>query len=80
MGYVTLSVIIGVVIAILWVYQFTQLMLLSDADFPGKNDKALWVATFLLACLLAPFAFLSWKTAYKMMREEERSTDGGGPN
>jgi hypothetical protein len=42
-------------------------MLLSDADFPGKLDKCLWTATFLIAFPVAPFAFLGWKSAYKEM-------------
>ncbi len=58
---------IGVAIALVWVYQFIQLMLLSDADFPGSRDKMLWVAAFLLAFPVAPFAFLWWKSAYRTM-------------
>jgi hypothetical protein len=43
-------VILG--ICIFWVYQFVQLMLLSEADFPGKYDKCLWTAAFIIAFLL----------------------------
>ena len=31
-----------------WMWQFVQLMLLSDDDFPGRNDKVLWVVTFIV--------------------------------
>ena len=57
--------------AVFWVYQFVQLMLLSDSDFPGKHDKVLWGAAFVLAFPVAPFAFLWWKTVYRMMRQKE---------
>ncbi len=63
--------IICLLLVLFWMYQFIQLMLLSDSDFPGRNDKILWVAAFILVFFLAPFAFRHWKTAYRMMREEE---------
>ena len=59
--------IAGVVFCFFWVYQFVQLMLFSDADFPGKYDKCLWTAAFILAFLLAPFGFFGWKYAYRAM-------------
>ncbi len=64
---IALWLIAGVVFAIFWIYQFIQLMLLSDTDFPGRYDKALWTAAFLLAVFLAPFAVLGWKYARKTM-------------
>ena len=54
-------------VCIFWVYQFVQLMLLPEADFPGKYDKFLWTAAFIFVFLLAPFAFYGWKYAYKAM-------------
>lgn len=61
---VVIIVTIGIGLGIFWVYQFAQLMLLSDANFPGRYDKCLWVAAFCLACVLAPFAFLLWKRTH----------------
>ena len=66
---------IGSSMVVIWLWQFIQLMLLSDSDFPGKYDKILWVAAFLLVCVVAPFAFLWWKTAYKSMLDEGKATD-----
>lgn len=54
-----------------WVYQFVQLMLLSDSDFPSRYDKVLWVAVFVFVGALAPFAFLLWKRAYLEVRFSE---------
>jgi hypothetical protein len=64
--------IVAVFLAIFWIYQFTQLMLFSDSDFPGRYDKALWVAAFILACIPAPFAFYFWKRAYIELRNVEQ--------
>jgi hypothetical protein len=50
-----------------WIYQFVQLMLLSDADFPGRYDKCLWTAAFIAFFVVAPFAFFGWKFAYRAM-------------
>jgi len=66
---------VGLVIALVWIYQFIQLMLLSDADFPGKHDKILWTAAFVLVFPIAPFAFLWWKAAYRSMLENDRPRD-----
>lgn len=52
---------------IFWLWQFVQLMLLSDVDFPGRYDKPLWAATFLFVWPAAPFAFLAWKSGYLAM-------------
>ena len=62
-----LAPIVVLGICIFWVYQFVQLMLLSEADFPGKYDKCLWAAAFIITFLLAPFAFFGWKYAYRSM-------------
>ena len=60
-------IVVALILCIVWVYQFVQLMMLSEADFPGKYDKCLWTAAFIVAAGLAPFAFLGWKSAYKAM-------------
>jgi hypothetical protein len=65
MDYVALLL---VPLAIFWVYEFVQLMLLADGDFPGRYDKALWVVAFVVLFVIAPFAFLYWKRASLTMR------------
>ena len=61
--------VIGLVIAVFWLCQFVSLMLLSESDFPGRHDKILWAAAFMLVFPVAPFAFIGWKTAYRSMRQ-----------
>ena len=70
---------VGLLIALVWIYQFIQLMLLSDSDFPGKHDKILWVAAFLLLFPVAPFAFLWWKAAYRSMLRSDKPRDKRNP-
>lgn len=47
-----------------WTTQFIQLMLMSESDFPGRSDKSIWAAAFVLVFFLAPFAFFVWKIVY----------------
>ncbi len=54
----------GVVFLLIWVSQFIQLMLLTDEDFPGKYDKGLWFAAFILLSLIGCGMFIWWKQAY----------------
>jgi hypothetical protein len=68
----TLYLVIVLILVIVWVIQFSQLMTLGDEVFPGRYDKALWVAAFLLIFPLAPFAFLWWKQIMVAMRKEEK--------
>ena len=68
--------LIYIVFAIFWLFQFIQLMLLADSDFPGKHDKILWVAAFICVFLIAPIAFLYWKKAYVAMVAESPLRDG----
>jgi hypothetical protein len=64
-----------VVLAIIWGYQFVQLMLMADEDFPGRFDKLAWSTLFVLAMPLAPFAFLVWRGAYKENIRRRSKTD-----
>ena len=63
--------VLYIVFAVVWCYQFIQLMLLEDSDFPGRFDKILWVAAFIGVFVVAPFAFVYWKQAYLAMRMED---------
>jgi hypothetical protein len=62
-GMVLLLLIIALPLAFFWVTQFVQLMLLEDRLFPGKFDKAIWGAAFIVLWPLTPFAFRAWKSA-----------------
>jgi hypothetical protein len=69
-----ISLVVFIVLAVFWCRQFVELMLLSDADFPGKHDKILWVFAFLVGFLVVPFAFVFWKQGYLVVRKAERDT------
>jgi hypothetical protein len=69
-----LPVVVVLGFCFFWVYQFVQLMLLSEVDFPGKYDKCLWTVAFILAFVLAPFAFFGWKIAYRAMLAKQVET------
>jgi len=73
-------IVVSLVLIVFWVYQFVLLMLLSDDDFPGRYDKILWVAVFVLLSVIAPFAFLWWKRACLTMRAEDRPSAGQPPS
>jgi hypothetical protein len=55
--------ILFLAIAWLWLKQFVWLMMLDDKTFPGKYDKLIWGAAFVFLFVLAPFAFIMWKSA-----------------
>ena len=59
-----------VLAAYLWVIEFAQLMALGEADFPGRNDKSLWVAAFIFTFILGAIAFLVWRKVMLAMRAE----------
>ena len=74
MEWLILIILISVVLAVLWVYQFAQLMLLDDDLFCGRYDKPLWVTVFVLMCVLAPFAFMMWRAGRKAEHEIKSPT------
>ncbi|HMQ23059.1 MAG TPA: hypothetical protein PKE00_11255 [Planctomycetota bacterium] len=51
---------LGVVVMILWIFQFAKLMALPDDAFPGAYVRFGWVAAFVVLFFFAPFAFLVW--------------------
>jgi len=59
-----------VLLLILWLKQFVMLMLLEDNLFPGRYDKIIWAAAFILLFWITPFAFMVWRGAYTQMREQ----------
>jgi branched-subunit amino acid transport protein len=61
------------VIAVVWIYQFSFLMLLEHSQFPGPYDKFMWVTAFLLAWLFTPFAFILWKKAILAQKVPENT-------
>lgn len=73
-----LVIVLGVplAVAILWIVQFVQLMLLEDELFPGRHDKIAWAAAFVILAPLAPFAFLMWKGALTAERGGSRRPGG----
>jgi len=54
-----------------WVSEFVQMMLLEDAFFPGRFDKVVWGAAFIILPPFAPFAFWVWKGASTAERSEK---------
>ena len=64
--------VLAIAFMVFWCHQFVMLMLLSDSDFPGKNDKPVWALAFFLAFFLAPFAFVIWNYANAAMRASEK--------
>jgi hypothetical protein len=53
--------ILAVILGLVWIVEFAQLMALRDEDFPGRHDKALWVAAFVFGNVLGAVAFFLWK-------------------
>jgi len=70
--YIACLAILILAAAYFWVIQFAQLMALSDTDFPGRHDKALWVAAFVFTCVFAAFAFLVWRRIMLVIRASNR--------
>ncbi len=71
------SALLVVCFLVFWCYQFIELMLLSESDFPGKYDKILWAAVFFLLFFIAPIVFVGWKNAYLAMRAAESRMASG---
>ncbi|MCU0780292.1 MAG: hypothetical protein MUF04_04215 [Akkermansiaceae bacterium] len=63
---------------IFWGYQLVFLMLMEDKLFPGRFDKPMWVAVFVLAAPLAPFVFLFWRRAI-LAQAQDKSGSGTQP-
>jgi hypothetical protein len=54
-------VVLVIICGLVWVVEFAQLMAMRDEDFPGRYDKALWVAGFVFGNIFGVFAFFLWK-------------------
>jgi hypothetical protein len=72
---VIMILLVIVPLVLVWGYQFIQLMLLSDSDFPGEYDKLAWALAFVFMFPIAPFAFMYWKQAYVLLCRMEAEND-----
>ena len=73
MEFVFLIGIVWLLVAGLWIWQFLDLMLMPDEDFPGRFDKVLWVVGFVvLFVLVAPIAFGIWKEKNRERLRKQR--------
>lgn len=68
--------VVPLALAIFWIVEFVQLMLLEDDLFPGRHDKLAWIAAFVILAPLAPFAFMMWKGALTAERKAARRPGG----
>jgi hypothetical protein len=63
-----------------WRDEFVFLMGLRDEDFPGRNDKAIWVLVLLILAPVGPWLFRSYRLAHwpqpKRTRDAEAGTAG----
>ncbi len=66
-----LIILLLLILALFWLWQFITLMLLEDQLFPGKYDKLIWGLAFALMAPLTPIAFLVWKSAYRDLKKRE---------
>ncbi|MDG1809077.1 MAG: hypothetical protein P8J91_17680 [Pirellulaceae bacterium] len=57
--------------AVFWILQFSQMMVFADQDYPGKHDKLLWSAAFILMAPMAPFGFWAYKICYKSVLDNK---------
>ena len=55
-----IAVVVGLVLAFVWILQFANLMSLGDSVFPGQFVRLGWVAAFVTLWFIAPFAFMLW--------------------
>jgi len=47
-----------------WCHEFVFLMGLRDDDFPGRNDKLIWVIVLLAFAPIGPWIFRSYRLAH----------------
>lgn len=71
-----MMIILALLLAAIWVYQFAFLMSLADQDFPGSYDKLIWAAAFILLAPVAPLAFLFYKGAYVAVSQGQDNSSG----
>jgi hypothetical protein len=68
----SLLLILMLVLLVFWVIQFTELMGMSDGEFPGKHDKILWFVAFLSLNFVGAAVFVAWKQVRIMARARAR--------
>lgn len=58
------AITIPMILAWLWIREIVQLMGLSDDAFPGRHDKALWLALMVVLPPIGVPAFCIFRRAY----------------
>ena len=74
MGLLALTLVVfSIVYVYLWITQLVQLMVFRDNDFPGRNDKTLWLIIYIAFIPLSPFILMWWKSVYLHVQKMERN-------
>lgn len=68
---------IALLLAGFWIVMFANMMTFRPELLPGKYDKFIWGAAFILVPPLAPFAFWAFKIAYKAALQTETGVNPG---
>jgi hypothetical protein len=62
---IILAALIGFLLLVFWFREFILLMAMPDKVFPGRYDKVLWFVLFVVAGIVAPFAFYLTRLAMR---------------
>jgi hypothetical protein len=54
---VLILILIGLILLLFWIVQFTSLMGMSDDEFVGHNDKLIWALAMLFGGFIGAFLF-----------------------
>lgn len=57
------AVILALAVAafLFWLYELWAVATMSDSDFPGRNDKLIWVIIVLFASVIGAVLFVLWQ-------------------
>lgn len=69
-------ILLALLAAIYWGWQFLHLMALRPEAFRGPSDKAIWAAGFLLLPFLVVPAFQLWRRGFGIPAPEELREQG----
>ena len=70
-----LGISIAIPLLIIWMRQILALMKMTDDQFPGKYDKALWLIVVFFGGILGAFIFCYSRPTKKVVSDFEKDLD-----
>ena len=66
-----IAMLVGVAAFLFWMVQLWTALTMTDEEFPGRNDKLVWVMVVFFGSVIGALLFVCWRAGRAFQQESE---------